>query len=175
MHEVSELVRAEIARYDWSRLRCGCMQTAEHVAERLSRFASADSYEEILGYTLVDHLEISSNLFEVAVPAASVMLAALAGPVSEYTQEQFASKLLELVYGESHHSETALGRTHLGDEVRYRVREGLWVILNLALNQNSEDALEILAAVDLDEERSAYFSEVVSQLPQPRPKRRSRG
>lgn len=163
MLQVTRLVRAEIARHDWSRLRCGCQESGEHLPELLERLLSAEDLADLRGSSLEGHLELNTNLFEIAVPAVGVLLAGLAGPLSIPAREQALATLWYLVGGESHRSEAERGRTRLGDECRLKAREGLWVILHHALNGRDETASEILGLIDLDEERAGYFAAAVSR------------
>jgi hypothetical protein len=155
---VSALVRAELARHDWSRLRCGCGSTAGHVPEIFEKILAADSAGDAVGYALDGHLEVETNLFEVAVPAVGVILAALAGPISEFSRGQLIAVLWYMVSGESHSTEVALGRSRLGDECRLKAREGIWIIFHYAVNRRDETAMDIVGLIDLDEDRSGYYA-----------------
>jgi hypothetical protein len=128
------------------------------VPEIFERILAAESASEAVGYSLDGHLEVETNLFEAAVPAVSVILAALAGPISEFSRGQLIAVLWYIVSGDSHHSEVAFGRSRLGDECRLKAREGIWVILHLAVNWHDETAFDILSLVDLDEGRSGYYA-----------------
>ena len=161
--QASRLVKAEIARYDWARYRCGCQRLGDHVPELLERLFAAEEPADLRDCSLDGHLESNTNLFEVAVPAVGVLLAGLAGPVSVPAREQALATLWYLVSGESHQSEVKHGRTHLGDECRLKAREGLWVILHHALNNRDETAYEILGLIDLNDERASYFAATASQ------------
>ena len=103
-------------------------------------------------------LRIETNLFEVAVPAVSVILAALAGLISKFSRGQFIVMLWYLVCGDSHHSEVALGRSRLGDGCRLKDRKGIWVILHHAVNRHDETAFEMLSLVGLDEGRPGFYA-----------------
>jgi hypothetical protein len=69
--------------------------------------------------------------------------------------------LCVIATGESHTSEAVLGRTHLGDECRHKVREGIWVILRQGFGKYSEEACDILEAVELDEARRDFYATVL--------------
>jgi hypothetical protein len=71
------------------------------VPEIFERILGAESAGEAFGYSLDGHLEIEANLFEVAVPAVNVTLAALAGPVSEFSRGPLIAVLRHLVGGDS--------------------------------------------------------------------------
>ncbi|MFF8592681.1 hypothetical protein ACF061_14755 [Streptomyces sp. NPDC015220] len=154
---MSRLVRAEIGRFDWRQIRCGCGGTAEHVPGIFERLVEAESAEETFGTDLEGHLEVQGELFEAAVPAVSVILAALADPLCDTSRNYLLSVLWRVVLGEAHPSEAARGRTHLPQECRLRAREGLPLIFREALTGDSETAIEILEAVDLDDERVDHY------------------
>ncbi|MBY8882418.1 hypothetical protein [Actinacidiphila acidipaludis] len=160
MAGVSELVRAELDRHPWETLRCGCGDSAGHVPMMFEVVIEAESARDMIGYTLDGHLELGTNLFAVSVPAVSVILAALAGELSPPARAEFLETLGRMVSGESHFTQAALGRTHLGDECRARCREGLWVVGRIGLTGSAveaETAADIFEFVDLDEARSAFY------------------
>ncbi|MGW5659344.1 hypothetical protein ACWEWG_04455 [Streptomyces sp. NPDC003758] len=154
---VSRLVRAELGRFDWGKLRCGCGGTAEHIPEIFERLVEAESAEETFGAELEGHLEVQGELFEVAVPAVSVILAALADTLCDTSRNYLLAMLGSVVLGEAHPSEAARGRTHLDRECQLRAREGLPLIFREALTGDSEIAVEILEVVDIDDERVDYY------------------
>ncbi|MEV0492322.1 hypothetical protein [Streptomyces atratus] len=157
---VSDLVRAELDRHHWDGLRCGCGESAEHVPMMFDAIIEAETARDMIGYTLDDHLELGTNLFEASVPAVSVILAALAGELSPMARGHFLITLSRMVSGESYSTEAALGRTHLGDECRARCREGLWVVGQAGLTGGADEAgmaADIFELVDIDEARSAFY------------------
>jgi hypothetical protein len=154
---VSRGLQAEIGRFDWGQLRCGCGGSAEHVPGIFERLAEAESPEETFGADLEGHHEVQGELFEVAVPAVSVILSALSGPLCDTSRNYLMSVLWRVVLGESHPSEAARGRTHLAQECHLRAREGLPLIFREALTGDSETAVEILELVDLDDKRVDYY------------------
>ncbi|MGY0059707.1 hypothetical protein ACWY4P_24710 [Streptomyces sp. LZ34] len=172
---VSELVRAELARHDWAALRCGCGESAEHVPVMFEAILTARTPQDMIGYTLDNHLEIGSNLFEVAVPAIGVILAALAGEPSPPARRHLLDALSQLVSGDSHATEQAQGRTRLGDECRLRAREGYWLIGQIGLTGSADDAdtaADICEYIDPDDDRSAYYQAILRERASARTKRR---
>ncbi|WP_329369777.1 hypothetical protein [Streptomyces sp. NBC_01483] len=121
------------------------------------RLAEAEIPEETFGADLEGHLEVQGELFEVAVPSVSVILAALADPLCDTSRNYLMSVLWRVVLGESHPSEVTRGRTHLAQECHLRAREGLPLIFREALTGDSETAIEILESVDLDDKRVDYY------------------
>ncbi|MEV8401359.1 hypothetical protein [Streptomyces niveus] len=171
---LSALVRAELDRHDWDSLRCGCGGPAGHVPMMFEAIIEAGTPGDMTGYTLANHLERETNLFEASVPAVGVILAALAGDLSPLARAEFLITLWRLTSGESHTTEAALGRPLLGDECRARCREGFWVVGRIGLTGSAEEAetvADIVEFTDLDEERSAYYQSLLRERIRARTKR----
>ncbi|MFD4115123.1 hypothetical protein ACFWSJ_16840 [Streptomyces niveus] len=150
------LVRAELDRHDWDSLRCGCGEPAGHVPMMFEAIIEAATPGDMAGYTLANHLERETNLFEASVPAVGVILAALAGELSPLARAEFLITLWRLTSGDS----------HLGDECRARCREGFWVVGRIGLTGSAEEAetvADIVEFIDLDEERSAYYQSLLRE------------
>jgi hypothetical protein len=156
------LALQENARHRWDELRCGCGAGAAHIPVILRNLIDDQDPGGFGGESLEGHIEVEGNLFEAAVPAVSVILAALSGELSPSVRSYSLSLLALIVSGESHHTEVSHGRTHLGDECRYKVREGIWVILQGGAGKNREDVLDILSLVDLDDARRKYYADIFS-------------
>jgi hypothetical protein len=151
----------ELARSDWSELRCGCGQTAAHVPETFRRLLEADSPEDAIGFRLDGHLEVQSMLFEAAVPAVPVILAALTEELSLFARNHLLVTLLHMVSGESHVSEVRLGKGDLAGQCYTKAREGLWVIYREAVSGDVENALDIIEMIEEDESRFEYFRDAL--------------
>jgi hypothetical protein len=172
---ISKLVSAELQRHDWRALRCGCGDSAEHVPLMFKAIIDAETPRDMIGYTFDDHLELNSNLFEVSVPAVSVILAGLAGGLSSLARGHFLITLWRMVGGESHDTEEIQGRIRLGDECRARTREGLWLIVQLGLAGSADDAdmaADICELIDLDDERSSFYQTLLRERVSAKSKRR---
>ncbi|RKE22079.1 hypothetical protein [Streptomyces sp. TLI_171] len=120
----------------------------------------------MIGYTLDNHLEVNANLFEAAVPAVSVILAALASELSTLARDHLLISLWRLASGDTHNTEQALGRISLGDECRAKAREGLWLILQLGLTGSADDAdtaADLCEVIDLDDNRSGFYQALLRQ------------
>lgn len=175
MVTVSALVRAELERHDWRALRCGCGDSAEHVPLMFEVIIEAEAPGDMIGYALDDHLELNANLFEVSVPAVSVILAALAGGLSPLARTHFLTTLWRLAGGDAHRTEQVLGRCGLGDECRTRAREGLWLIVQIGLTGGADDAdtaADVCELIDLDGERSAFHQALLRERAAAKGKRR---
>ncbi|MFI5675131.1 hypothetical protein [Streptomyces cellulosae] len=152
----------ELRRHDWSALRCGCGQSGAHLAESFSRLLNARSTQETIGYTLENHLEVQSMLFEVAPHAVPVMLTALGEDLHDSVRGHFLGMLEYLVTGESHQSEIEAGRPDLEEECIAAVREGIVVLYTEAASGDAEAAFDILEFVDEDEDRLGYYRSVLA-------------
>lgn len=157
----NKLFFAELNRYDWSQFRCGCRGTAEHVPALFKLLVGAENPSDAYGVTLDGHLEVDGNLFEVAVPAVGVILAGMTGDLLPSSRLELLEALWRVLAGESHSTERSLGRGRLGDECRYKAREGIWVILQEGFGKQGEMVSEILELIDLDDARLAYYSEML--------------
>ncbi|MFJ1796626.1 hypothetical protein [Kitasatospora griseola] len=172
---VSELVRVELERHGWGAMRCGCGDSAEHVPLMFEAIVEAETPQDMIGYTLDNHLEFNANLFEVAVPAVSVILAALAGELSTRARDHLLITLWRLAAGDAHNTEQALGRIGLGGECRAKTREGLWLILQLGLTGSADDAdtaADLRELIDLDDGRSAFYQALLRQRASTKTERR---
>ena len=158
---LNKLVLVELDRYDWSQFRCGCQATAEHVPALLKLLIEAEDPADAYGVILDGHLEVEGSLFEVAVPAVGVILAALTGDLLAASRLELLEVLWRVVAGEPHHTETSLGHTRLGDECRFKAREGIWVLLQEGFGKHGEIVAEILKLIDLDDARLAYYAEML--------------
>ncbi|MFG2883525.1 hypothetical protein ACGFYV_14690 [Streptomyces sp. NPDC048297] len=154
--------RLELGRHDWAELRCGCGQSGSHLVEAFGRLLDARSVRETVGYTLENHLEVQSMLFEVAPHAVPVMLAALGEDLHDSVRRHFLGMLEYLVAGESHRSEVEAGRPDLAEECIAAVREGIVMLYIEAVSGNTEAAFDILEFVDEDEDRLAYYRSVLA-------------
>ncbi|GHE82113.1 hypothetical protein GCM10014715_42320 [Streptomyces spiralis] len=152
----------ELRRHDWSALRCGCGRSGAHLTESFSRLLDARSTRETIGYTLENHLEVQSMLFEVAPHAVPVMLTALGEDLHDSVRRHFLGMLEYLVTGESHRSEIDAGRPDLEEECIAAVREGIWALYTEAVSGDAEAALDILDYVDEDEDRLEYYRSVLA-------------
>jgi hypothetical protein len=149
---VTNVFDAELARYDWPALACGCGRNAAHIP---SAFRAILTFDEAAGGpSLTDHIEVEGSLFQAAVPAVSVILAALASPITAYARDQFIDSLWYVAHGEPDPTEAAQGRADLVEACRERMREGIWIIYREAFSKRrAETAMDILEMVDDDRQR----------------------
>ncbi|MDX3453179.1 hypothetical protein PV396_14665 [Streptomyces sp. ME02-8801-2C] len=121
------------------------------------KLLEARSPQEAVGYRLDGHVEVESMLFEAAVPAVPVILAALTEELAPFVRSHFLVTLLFAVSGESHSSETAAGRDSLEEECYEKSRDGLWVLYREAVSGDTENALDVLEIIEEDETRFSHF------------------
>ena len=159
------LVKLEVDRYDWAQLRCGCGQSGEHVAERLLEVAMTPPGGDLDFDWLDGHIADSVVLYEPAVPAVSVALAALADDVSPAGRFAFLELLLALVAGESSAWSLAAEGRDIPEECRTAAAGGLWLLYSEVFALRSKgaaaSAFEILTIVEPDERRLAMVREVL--------------
>lgn len=164
-----QLWRIELSRHDWASLSCGCGRTAWHVPEDFARYmeaAPAQAAEYSSPDGLDGHVIIQSNIFESAIPAANVLLAALSSDCSIEQSRRLVSRLCGLISAETHHSEVAAGRADLESRVRGVAREGIWVLYRELVEHASVSALFALEYIESDEERlDRHYRAVRHRLP----------
>ncbi|WP_405585474.1 hypothetical protein [Streptomyces sp. NBC_01190] len=158
-------VSIELKRRDWGGYRCGCGDTADHLVETFKRLLYAEVPEDVVDYGLDGHVEIQSMLFEVALPATSLIMAALMEDLPAFVRAHFLVTLLRIVSGESHSSEVEAGNGDLQEECIDSAREGLWLLYREAMSGDTQNAIDILEFIDFDEDRLDFYkSEVRSRM-----------
>lgn len=110
------------------------------------------------GYTLDERLSTQSMLYEIALPATGVIVAALAGgPLEPWVENDYLNALHTVVNGEPHRTELELGHTDLAEQCAARAKAGIWAMYSVMRRSNAEWLLDILDTVDEDRERVAAF------------------
>lgn len=154
-----ELVELEIACHDWAALDCGCDRSATHVAADLSRMARATTAEDADIEMLSGHVFIPSVLYEPAVPAVSVALAALADDVAPPAREGMLELLSMLSAGEGQAMDAAARGRDLPAECIAAIRPGIWLLYSEVFAGRSlraaAHAYETLTLIDANANRLA--------------------
>lgn len=154
-----ELVELEIARHDWAALPCGCGGSAAHLAADLSRMAGATTEQDADIELLSGHVFSPVVLYEPAVPAVSVALAALADDLAAPAREGFLELLGMLVAGESQSFEAAARGRDLPAECIAAAQPGIWLLYSEVFAGRSPravaEAYETLTLIDADADRLA--------------------
>ncbi|MEU9946596.1 hypothetical protein [Streptomyces lavendulae] len=136
---VSELVRAELGRVDWASLECGCGDSAEHVPLLIEAIITAEVPRDMIGYTLDDHVEADTIIFECTPPTVGVIMAALTGDLSSLARDVLLQTLLFVAAGSSGDEPGSEGES-LGDGCRRHAQEGFWQLVQIGLTGSAEDA-----------------------------------
>jgi hypothetical protein len=143
-------VDREIARFDWGSLRCGCGESADHVADILRRLVDAVDDRELLD----GHIVAPSIVEEPALPAVSVCLAAIADDLPSSTRLRFLELLLYLVGDNGQPLVLVQEGRDLVSECRRAASAGLWLLYSVVLTSGSVAAAgyayDILSILDED-------------------------
>lgn len=156
---VGELVRAELRRVDWASLKCGCGDSAEHVPFLIETIITAETPQDMIGYTLDGHVEESAIIFECTPPATGVIMAALAGDLSTLARDVLLQTLLFVAAGSSDYGLTAQG-AGLGKACRLHAQQGFWRLVQIGLTGTVEDAdtvADICEYFELGGDKSAFY------------------
>ncbi|MGW8760957.1 hypothetical protein ACWGN5_00495 [Streptomyces sp. NPDC055815] len=170
---VSELVRAELARHDWSALRCACGDSAEHVPLLFETLLTAESPQDAFGYDLSGHVEDTCFIAECTGPAIGVILAALAGEVLPEVRSDFLETLLCAAYGSGYDDASPSAREK--DEFRAMVREGFWLLMQAGLTGSAQDAeavADLCEYYELGDQKSAHYQALLRERVRAKTKRR---
>ncbi|MFF7459208.1 hypothetical protein [Kitasatospora sp. NPDC008115] len=173
---VSDLVRAELARHDWTALTCACLDSAEHLPLVFETLLGAETPQEAFGYSLSGHVEYSGIIAECSAPAGGVILAALAGELSPMVRSEFLDTLLRVAYGSEHDDAPSSARAE--DEFRTVVREGFWLLMQAGLAGSAQDAetvADLCEYYDLGDQKSAYYQSLLRARVRAKTKRRGAG
>ncbi|ACU37050.1 hypothetical protein [Actinosynnema mirum] len=126
------LVEFELGRHDWSSLAVISPKEEwrRSTPVSLAGLLSALSEEEAERYywQLENRIVVSGYLFEAAPPAVPVLLAGLAGSLSEPAKGWVLELLYQLVAGQTDPKAVERGSGDLGAECRALAREGLWLL-----------------------------------------------
>ncbi|MFD9487052.1 hypothetical protein [Streptomyces sp. NPDC059991] len=171
---VSELVRAELARHDWTTLRCICGDSAEHLPLLFETLLTAETLQDSFGYSLDGHVEYGTVINECTPPAVGVILAALAGEVSPTIRSEFLDTLVRVAAGSDCRGASPV--EWAGDECRAMAQEGFWVLVHIGLSGSAEDAdavADICEYFNLGDQKSAYYQALLRDRVQAKTKRRA--
>ncbi|MEU4729664.1 hypothetical protein [Streptomyces sp. NPDC023588] len=133
------MLRAELRRVDWASLECGLGDSAEHVPLLIEVIITAETPQDMIGYTLDGHVEECTIIFECTPPVVGVIMAALAGDLSTLARDVLLQTLRFVAAGSDDHGPTA-GNEGLGKGCRHHVQEGFWKLVQIGLTGTAEDA-----------------------------------
>ncbi|MFD5548787.1 hypothetical protein ACFWJQ_18955 [Streptomyces goshikiensis] len=170
---VGELVRAELRRVDWASLKCGCGDSAEHVPLLFEAIITAEAPRDMIGYTLDDHVEGDTVIFECTPPAVGVIMAALAGDLSALARDVLLQTLLFVAAGSGDYELNTEG-AGLGDRCRHHAQEGFWGLVQIGLTGTAEDAetvADICEYFKLGGDKAAFYQAELSDRVRAKTKR----
>ncbi|WP_157880052.1 hypothetical protein [Streptomyces natalensis] len=163
-----KLAETEINRYDWARLRCGCGQPATHVAVDLLQIAGVVGEDRPDTGICDGHVFASAVLFEPALAAVSVALAALADDISLAARRAFSELLLLLVASEGQPTQLVLEGRDLIGECITSARNGIWLLYSEVLSGRCVDAAsnayETLSIIDENDDRISRVQAAAGDL-----------
>jgi len=141
----------------WGRLETAS-GTAEHVPDALKHLAQARTEDEAKAayWELDNEVVVQGRLYEAAVPVVSVLLAMLQGQLSRVARARVVDLLVEIALGDP----PARGDKPdggLGELCRALVREGIWTVYGLLLDEDPairQCALLVVANLDTDAARA---------------------
>lgn len=148
--------RLEIGRIDWSAYRAPA-SGGPGIRDLLLGLLDAGDESEAVGCSLEYRFEVQSMVFEVALPAVGVILAAYAEDLPLWVEMELLNVLHNIITGEPHRSELELGNVDLVDKCIERARDGIWVMYSRLSKWNSDFLLDVLELVDSDRERFTAF------------------
>ncbi|WP_158719021.1 hypothetical protein [Streptomyces globisporus] len=173
---VGELVRAELRRVDWASLKCGCGDSAEHVPLLFEAIITAETPQDMIGYTLDGHVEESTITFECTPPAVGVIMAALAGDLSTLARDELLQTLWFVAAGSGDYGPTVEGEG-LGEGCRHHVQEGFWRLVQIGLTGTADDAetvADICEYLGLSGGKAAFYQAELRNRARAKTKRRRR-
>lgn len=142
----------EISRHDWASMRCGCMESAEHLPGDFRRSLERGALP-LGGQPWADgHAYIQSNLMQPAVATASMVMAALASGVPHEHRRELMMVLGALTAGE---------QDDVAELCRDVVRGGSWLLYEEVASGRDVDAATyafwMLEEVEEDVERVEFL------------------
>lgn len=160
----AKAARLEVQRHDWSAYRAP-ISGGMAIPDIFLKLMDTEIADEAVGASLEYRLEVQSMVYEVALPALDVILAAYAENPPVWVESEFLNALHNIILGEPHRSELELGNFDLVDRCIQRARDGIWVLYSRLSRFNADFLIDILDAIDTDRERfEAYRTEFLQYL-----------
>ncbi|MFI6061648.1 hypothetical protein [Streptomyces sp. NPDC051286] len=120
---------------------------------------TAETAQDMIGYTLDGHVEISTIIFECTPPAVGVIMAALAGELSILARGVLLQTLSFVAAGSGDYEPDTEGAS-LGDECRHHAEEGFWGLAQIGLTGSADDAetvADICEYFGLGGDKAAFY------------------
>lgn len=147
------LLERDLDAVDWSRLRCECGRTADHLADAIRAAADPDSPVRDLDFGLEGHIQFDTYVYAIAVPMVGVLVQALLCDISPGLRRDILMNLWRIAGGEGTHQEEAFRRLVRGTSVLRRE-------LEYGETAFARDVLEFL---DEDDDRRAYYERMYGE------------
>ncbi|MFF9194331.1 hypothetical protein ACF09L_03910 [Streptomyces sp. NPDC014779] len=157
--ELDELVKEELARHDWAALPCGCGDSAEHVPLLFEAILTAETEQQLRGYSLDGHVVRDGDLFACTPAAVGVTMAALSGGASAPARAELVHTLWRVAIAE-------FAPDELTGQVRDAVTEGLWPLVRAGLAGRphvAESVATVLASLDARGDRVAHYRKLLDE------------
>lgn len=144
------LVEIEIGRHRWDDMQLPPWDgsTAEDLPPLLLGLARAETKEEVDACDPSGYLFTDAFLNKPAVPAVSVLLAALVDGVGLLARERILNLLLFTAAAEGHSGPLGAGGPDLVEQAHVLMREGLWLLCSEVLHaptwMAASDAFEVI-------------------------------
>ncbi len=151
------LAELELRRWDWSMFR-QASGNAGHVPDAIRALLRSSSAEEADGpyWKLENHIVRQGKLFEAALPAVPVLVAALVwAERPSWVRAALLDLLFQLVNGTAHETERVLSDIDLAGSCRAAAREGLWVFYRELIDGEQDAAKDLLVEIETDRARLA--------------------
>lgn len=157
MAEGFRTARLELGRHDWSAYRAPG-SGGPSLPEVFLRMFDAHDQAAATGFSLEHKLEVQSMVFEVALPAVGVIMAAYAdGGLPQWVEDELLTVLHNVITGEPHRSELERGNVDLVDRCIATARSGIWSMYARLTKSNADFLLDVLDFVDDDRDRLSAF------------------
>ncbi|WP_338703311.1 hypothetical protein V2W30_38870 [Streptomyces sp. Q6] len=157
----------EIARHDWTGMRCGCGDTAAHLVAELLQLTEDGDERASVQAGLEHHVWSSVVLWEPALAVTSVALAALAEDLEPAARLRFLDLLQYLVTGEGTDRESAAEGLDLPERCRSAATQGMWLLYQEVMSTRSPGlagaAFEVLTVIEPDRARLARVREAAAE------------
>ena len=168
MDKTISLAEFELVRIEWSSLReirsalKEAIVSTDYVSLVMKDLLNAKSPEEAekLYWKIENNVFVQGQLFEAAEYLVPVLMASLMEVREDFIKTNIFELLFQIVAGEPHQYEIALGNSNLAEKCRAKAREGLWILYKELINgdnTSSEMAFEILQRIETDFSRLETF------------------
>ncbi|MCX2180146.1 hypothetical protein KV205_06320 [Streptomyces sp. SKN60] len=157
--ELDEFVKEELARHDWAALGCGCGDNAEHIPLLFETILTAETEQELRGYSIDGHVVWDGDVFACTPPAVGVVMAALSGEPSALARDRLVYALWRIATAE-------FAPAEIIEQVRTAVTEGLWPLVRIGLTGRppvAETVAEVFECLDVDGERAAHYRRLLAE------------